>query len=116
MAKKDPAPRTSATVDEMLLAALERGDDSFQTGRYLATFKEGATASGVAALSGSSGVRVADARDFDPRRAFVEDIGDAGAVVFPEIGVALIGGPEAQERGMTSVASLASDSAIESID
>jgi hypothetical protein len=33
---------TASSVDELLLAALERGDASFETGRFLITFKEGA--------------------------------------------------------------------------
>jgi len=34
--------RVSSSVEELQLAAMERGDDSFQTGRYLITYKEGA--------------------------------------------------------------------------
>ena len=34
------AAAASSSVEELLLAALERGDDSFETGRYLVTFKE----------------------------------------------------------------------------
>jgi hypothetical protein len=45
----------------MLLAALERGEDTFETGRYLVTFKEGAAEEGMQAL-GAQGMRVADAR------------------------------------------------------
>ncbi|MEJ7736678.1 MAG: hypothetical protein WKF97_04555 [Chitinophagaceae bacterium] len=48
--KKDPndssngagSSRVSASVEELLLSALERGDESLQTGRFLVTFKEGA--------------------------------------------------------------------------
>jgi len=29
-------------VEELLLAALERNDSSYETGRYLATFRDGA--------------------------------------------------------------------------
>ena len=50
-------------VDQLLLAALERGDDSLTTGRYLVTFKEGAAKEGAQALS-ARGLRTADARDF----------------------------------------------------
>ncbi|HKR67032.1 MAG TPA: S8 family serine peptidase [Thermoanaerobaculia bacterium] len=108
--------RPSTTVDEMLLAALERGDDSFQTGRYLATFKEGAVEGGAQSLTTSQGMRIADARDFDNQAMTMENVADADAVVFPEIGVALIGGDAAQSRGMTAAAEIASDSAIASID
>src|SRR5688572_32381765 len=91
----------SSSVEELLLAALERGDDSFETGRYLVTFKEGATDQGVESL-GAQGIRVADAREFSGQAVTLESVGDAGAVVFPEIGVALLGGQPAQERGLSA--------------
>jgi len=105
----------SSPVEEMLLAALERGDDSFETGRYLVTFKEGATDQGVESL-GAQGLRVADAREFAAQAVTLEGVSDAGAVVFPEIGVALIGKQPAQESGLNTFAEVASDSPIESID
>ena len=55
------ASRTSSPVDELLLAALERGGDTLETGRYLVTFKEGAGEEGLKSL-GVQGMRVADAR------------------------------------------------------
>src|SRR5437763_13336756 len=70
--------RTSSSVDEMLLAALERGDDTLQTGRYLATFKEGAVEQGTKSLAAS--MRVADARDFKGQSMALADVGDAEAV------------------------------------
>src|SRR5687768_9518427 len=105
----------SSSVEDLLLAALERGDDSFETGRYLVTFKEGATEEGLQTL-GAQGMRVADARDFKDQAATLEDVGDAEAVVFPEIGVALLGAAPAQARGLDTFAEISADSAIESID
>ena len=117
--KKSKAADTGSlavsSVEEMLLAALERGDDSFETGRYLVTFKEGATDQGVESL-GAQGIRVADAREFSGQAVTLESVGDAGAVVFPEIGVALLGGQPAQERGLTAFAEIAADSPVESVD
>src|SRR5687767_1734615 len=69
--------RTSSTVDEMLLAALERGDDSFQTGRLLATFKEGAGDAGLQSFASAQGMRVADACDFDTQAVVLEDVAGA---------------------------------------
>lgn len=109
------ANRASSPVEELLLAALERGDDSFETGRFLATFKEGAIEEGIQSL-GTQGMRVADARDFTDQAATLEDVSDADAVAFPEIGVALIGGDAAQASAMSSFAEIATDSPIESID
>jgi len=105
----------SSSVEDLLLAALERGDDSFETGRYLVTFKEGATEEGLQTL-GAQGMRVADARDFKDQAATLEDVGDAEAVVFPEIGVALLGAAPAQARGLDTFAEISADSAIQSID
>src|SRR5688500_7915421 len=105
----------SSPVEELLLAALERGDDSFETGRYLVTFKEGAAEEGMQSL-GTQGMRVANARDFKDQAATLEDVGDAEAVVFPEIGVALLGAAPAQARGLDTFAEISADSAIESID
>jgi subtilisin family serine protease len=109
------ASRTSSSVDEMLLAALERGDDSLETGRYLITFKEGAAQEGLQAL-GIQGMRVADAREFKNQDVVMESVGDADALAFPEIGVALVSGSAAQERSFSVEAEVAADSPIESID
>jgi len=115
-AEPDAGTRTSSSVDEMLLAALARGDDSLQTGRYLATFKEGAGDAAAKSFS-AQGMRMADARDFTSQAASLENVADADGMVFPEIGVALIGGPAAAERGLTATAEVAGgDSAIASID
>ncbi len=81
----------SASIEAMLLAAQERGGDSLETGRYLVTFKEGAMEEGAKALRGQS-MRVADARDFGGQAVELGALGDADAVIFPEINVALVGG------------------------
>jgi subtilisin len=104
----------SSSVDDMLAAALERGDDTLQTGRFLATFKEGAADGG--AKSFAAGMNVADARDFKDQAVALENVAGADAVIFPEIGVALISGPAAAEHGMTAAADVGTDSAIASID
>jgi len=105
---------TSSSVDALLLAALERGDDSLETGRYLVTYKEGARAEGGDALVGM-GLRVAHAADFDDQAFSIEDVGDADVVTFSELGVALMSGAAFQERGM-GVAALSADSPIEAIE
>ena len=40
--KGDGEQRISASVDDLLLAAQQRGDDSLETGRYIITYKEDA--------------------------------------------------------------------------
>jgi len=109
------ATRASSPVEELMLAALERGDESLETGRFLVTFKEGASDEGLQSL-GVGGMRVADAREFKNQAMTLEDVGDADAVIFPEIGVALVSGDAALERSMSVQSEIASDSPIESID
>ncbi len=113
-ASTGPAQAVSSPVDAMLLAALERGDDSTETGRYLVTFKESAGREGLESL-GAQGMRVADSRDFGDEST-LEDAGDADAVVFDEIGVALVGGEAALERRMGIESAMAADSPVESVD
>lgn len=103
------------SVDELLLAALERGDESFQTGRYLITFKEGAVKEGVQALS-ARGLRSADAREFSGQLFSAEDVAGADSVVLPEIGVALVASAPFAAQGMSVQEEIAADSPIQSID
>ena len=105
----------AASADEMLTAALERGGDSHETGRVIVTFREDAGDAGIQSLT-SSGMQVADARDFGDQALAVEDAGDADALVFPEIGAAVMTGPAAEAHGMTAQTALAADSPIESIE
>jgi subtilisin len=105
--------RVSSSVEELMLAALERGDDSYQTGRFLVTLKEGAEEEGMRSMEG---MRIADARDFEGQAATMESVGDADALFLPEIGVALISGNTAQERSLGVQSEIATDSPIESID
>src|SRR5688500_20279673 len=90
--------RVSASVDELLAAALARGDENLETGRYIVTYKENAGDEAARALS-ALGMRVADARDFHDQAARLEAVGDAEAVVFREIGAAVISGGPFRQRG-----------------
>jgi subtilisin family serine protease len=106
----------SASVDELRLAALERGGDATKTGRYLVTFKEGAADAGVKSLISKRGLRVASARDFENQAVNLAAVGDAHAVVFPEIGVALVGGAAADEHGITTADFVTEDAPTQSVD
>ncbi|CAN5890813.1 hypothetical protein BH24BAC1_BH24BAC1_33760 [soil metagenome] len=105
--------RASSSVEELMLAALKRGDDSYQTGRFLVTLKEGAEEEGLKSLEG---MRIADARDFKEQAPTLESVGDADAFFLPEIGVALISGDTAQERSMEVQMESSFDDPVESID
>jgi subtilisin family serine protease len=116
--KSDAAAQQSitASADDLLLAILEQGGDTTKTGRFLMTFKEGGAAAGMKSLQSKRGLRVANARDFKNQAVTLADAGDAHAMVFPEIGVALVGGAAAVEHGITTAEFVAADSATQSVD
>lgn len=97
----------TSAYDEMLLAAMERGDESLQTGRYIITYEQGAAEQAGSYLE-TLGLRAADARDFRGQDMSVADVGDADALVLPEIGVAIMSGPAAQERETSLMEAVAS--------
>jgi hypothetical protein len=107
--------RVSASIDELLTAALARGDESLETGRYIITLKEDAGQEGLKSLK-QQGLRVADARDFTDQAVGLEAVGDADALVFPEVGAAVISGPAFQARSMSLNMEIAEDSPIEAIE
>src|SRR5688572_9757435 len=116
-ARENAAARANASVDELLAAALERGDEHLGTGRYIVTFKEGSIDSGLESIGAEGlGLRVADARDFDEQAITLDGLGDADAVLFPEIGVALVGSEAVAERGLGVDAELAADSPYEAVE
>jgi subtilisin len=106
----------STDTEALFLAALERGGDTSKTGRYLVTLKEGAADAAVKHLRTKTGLRMAHARDFTDQAVVLEQTGDADAVVLPDIHVALIGGPAAEEHGLTTETSIAADDPFQSID
>jgi subtilisin len=110
------AAHVSTDTETLLLAALERGGDASQTGRYLVTFREGASEAAIKQLQSTSGLRVAHAKDFKDQAILLEATGDADAVVFPDIHVALIGGPAAEQHSFTTATALSADDPFYSID
>ena len=109
------ATHASSSIDELLAAAQERGDETYETGRYIVTFKENAVEEGINLLKGQ-GMRLADARDFDNQAMTLDMVGDAEAVIFPEIGSALVGGAAFEQRGMSVQMEIADDSPILAIE
>lgn len=105
----------SSSVDELLAAALDRGDESLETGRYLVTFKEGAGEEGMRALQ-EQGLRTASSADFEGQALAFDELGDADVVELREIGVALLGGNAAQARTSYLQSEFDAESPIESID
>mgnify|MGYP003132493989 CR=1 FL=1 len=105
----------SCGTEKLLLAALERGGSCLETGRFLISYRDGRVEEGIKALKAQN-FRVADARDFTDQAVSLEDAGDAEAMVFPEIGVALIGGDALEQHGMSVLDKLSADSPIEIIE
>ena len=108
--------QVTASTEELLLAALERGGDIAKTGRFLMTFKAGATDAAAQFLQSEHGMSVANARDFNNQAVDFAQASAADAIWFPEIGVALVSGGAASERGIHSEAMIATDSPLHSVD
>jgi hypothetical protein len=105
----------SSATEQLLLAALERGGDSLETGRFLISYREGMIDEGIKALKKHS-FRLADSRDFADQAVGPEDAGDAEAMIFTEIGVALVGGEALQARGLSAQDEFPAEGAIEVIE
>jgi subtilisin len=108
--------KVAMSTDDLLIAALERGGDTSKTGRFLITYKEGAAAAGMKALQARRGLRVASAADFASQAMDIQQAGDADAVMFPEIGVALVSSGAAAEHGLTTAAFAEEDAHAQSVD
>lgn len=112
---QQPRATVSCGTEKLLLDALERGGSCLETGRFLISYRDGQVEAGIKALKAQN-FRVADARDFTDQAVSLEDAGDVEAMVFPEIGVALIGGDALEQHGMSVLDKLAADSPIEIIE
>lgn len=108
-------PFSISAVDEMLLDAMHRGDESLETGRYIVTYREDAAERTEEHLK-SLGLRTADARDFTDQAVSAEDVGDADALFFPEIGAAVISADASQERNLSFASAEETDEAVEAIE
>jgi len=113
--KRSAEHRVSASVDELLSAALERGDESLETGRFIITYKENAIDDAVRSLN-AQGFRVADAREFKEQAVALDKVGDADALVFPEIGAAVVSAGAMSQRGLSTQSEIPPDSPIEAIE
>ncbi|MGM0857784.1 MAG: S8 family serine peptidase [Pseudomonadota bacterium] len=105
----------SCGTEKLLLAALARGGSCLETGRFLISYREGRLEEGIKSLKAQQ-FRVADARDFADQAVSLEDAGDAEAMVFPELGVALVGGDALTLHGMSVKDTIPAESPIEIIE
>ncbi len=104
-----------ATTEELLLAAAERGDESFETGRYLITYKDSSADEGLKSLK-AQGFRVTSARDFKDQAVAFESTNDAEVLDFPEIGVALVSSSALEAHGMSAQSVSADEGPIQAIE
>lgn len=110
-----PINSVSCGAEQLLLTALERGSHCLETGRFLISYREGMLEEGIKSLKDRK-FRVADARDFVDQAVSLEDAGDAEAMVFPELGVALVGGDALQQHGMSIYDEVFAQSPVEIIE
>jgi subtilisin family serine protease len=103
----------SADVDQMMLAAQQAGSDTLTTGRYIVTFKQDALDQGLQEMSAQGVRNAADARDFDSQAVNFAEVAGSDAVVFPEIGSALVSGTALADSGLRTAEA---DSAIQAIE
>lgn len=99
----------ASSVDDLLLAALERGGDSLETGRYLVTFNEGQESAALKQLR-SCGIYGADSRDFAEQTVEMNTMGDAGFLYLSEVNAALISASAFRELGSAGLLSAEAES------
>ncbi len=83
------------------------------TGRYLVLMSEDAVASGVRALRDVAGLEVASARDFENGAVDSQTMGEAEAIIFENLGVAVVDTPPEQLRSLRAASD---DSGIMAIE
>lgn len=83
------------------------------TGRYLVLMREDAVAAGVKALTDVAGLEVASARSFENGAVDSQTMSDAEAIIFENLGVAVVDTPPDQLR---SLSASAEDSGILAIE
>jgi subtilisin family serine protease len=106
----------AATADELLLATIESGGDPAKTGRFIVTFKQGATNAAMKSWKSRSGLRMASARDFTGQAVDFSGLGDADGLVFPEIGVAVVTAQALSSRRLSAQATTGGDGPVQSVD
>ena len=74
------------------------------TGRYLVLLREDSVKEGINALSNSLGVQVASSADFDEGAIDAQALEETPAIVFPELGVAVVDVPPDQMQQLGAMA------------
>jgi subtilisin family serine protease len=96
------------------LSPEQRPREREHTGRYLVLLREDAVEEGAAALRAIDGLKVASTADFDSGVPDPDEVKAADAVVFQELGVALVDAPPERMTGVS--AAMATDSAVLAVE
>ncbi|MEN1729221.1 MAG: S8 family serine peptidase [Pseudomonadota bacterium] len=91
----------ASDVESLLINARQQAEPVPMTGRHLVSYHPEHLDAGMSHLQ-DSGFRIADARDFDDQSVRFHEAGDAEALVFPELGIALVGGDAMEARETTA--------------
>lgn len=97
-------PGLTSSVEELRAAGAAespgaRGAAPETTGRYIVTFQPENAGEGAQLLASAAGLRSASAADFTESAVSFEALGDADALVLPEIGIAVVSAnPEQMSR------------------
>jgi len=100
-------PNLSSSVEELRAAtsALEsvgpQGAAAETTGRFIVTFRPEAAAEGAQLLASAAGLRTASASDYNESAVTFESLGDADALLLPDIGIAVVTGEPDQMNRVT---------------
>lgn len=104
-----PSPPSGAS-----LAVEPPGD---LTGRFIVTFREGAQNQAMSLMSRSAGIGVvASSADFAEGAVDLEQVQDAGAVYFDQLGIAVVSTPPDQLNALTAAAEGDDESAILAVE
>jgi hypothetical protein len=79
------------------------------------TFREGAVEDGIQSLD-AKGLNMANAADFKDQTATLQAVESADALVFPEIGSAVVSGTAFKEFGIRALGDTPSEGQVETIE
>jgi subtilisin len=106
--------RGEASSEAAESASMENTPAPGTTGRFLVLMREDAMKSGVRALSEGGGLKVASTADFDKEGVSAEGLAGAEALVFENLGIAVVDTPPDQMHSISAAA--ADDNAILAIE
>ena len=103
-------PGLTSSVEELRAAGAAespgaRGAAPETTGRYIVSFQPENAGEGAQLLASAAGLRAASAADFTESAVSFEALGDADALVLPEIGIAVVAANPEQMSRLSTAAS-----------